>query len=302
MRHTPAATHGCRRAVGWAVVTMRWTDLVPVVLGVRTDGGGPGRVRPLVVGTTVVVTGASRGIGRVVAQRLACVGAHVVAVARSRDDLVDLEDRVRAAGGVLEHRVVDLRDTDAATAVAEEVVATLGVPHLLVANAGHSIHRYLEASQFHDMQRLAQVNYAGAVAFAMPVLREMARRGRGHLVTTSSTQVDVPLPGWSAYSASKTAFDTWLAGVSPELRAAGVAVSSIHLPRVTTAMSAPTAGRYPVPELSVDQAADIVCRAVVTRARRVRPWWAGATKLVVDAAPGVADELWAAVLRTGARP
>ena len=254
------------------------------------------------MGQVVVVTGASRGIGWVVARRLAAVGAHVVAVARSEDRLARLAAQVRAAGGVLEYRVLDLRDTDRAAAEAEDVVTTVGAPGLLVANAGHSVHRYLEDGRLDDVDRLVRANYTGPAVFALPLLREMARRGSGHLVTTSTVQVDVPLPGWSAYSASKTAFDAWLAGAAPELRAAGVAVSSIHLPRVTTTMSAPTAGRYRVPELSVDQAADVVCRAVVTRARRVRPWWAGAGRALVDAAPGVVDAGWAAVLRTGRRP
>lgn len=116
----------------------------------------------------------------------------------------------------------------------------------------------------------------------------------------SSTNVDVPLPGWSVYTATKAGFDSWLAGVAPELRRHGVRVTSIHLPRVRTAMSAPTAGRYPVPELSTDQAADIICRAIVRRPRLVTPWWATAAGTAVRLVPGTADALLAAAM--AARP
>ncbi|MFT3888276.1 MAG: SDR family NAD(P)-dependent oxidoreductase [Arachnia sp.] len=274
---------------------MTWAQpLVPAVLGLRVDGATPARVRPMVVGRTVVVTGASRGIGRCVAERLAAAGATVVAVARDETALRSLPD------GVLP-LPLDLRDTAAATAAAEAVVREVGAPSIVVSNAGHSIHRPLAAytERFHDVARLAGVNLLGPVAFLLPLLREMTRAGAGHVVSVSTTSVDVPLPGWSAYTATKAGFDAWLASVAPELRAGGVRATSLHLPRVRTAMSAPTAGRYPVPELTVDQAADVVCRAVARRPRLVRPWWAAVAGAAVGLAPGVADAVLARGVAAG---
>lgn len=270
--------------------------LIPAFLGVRTDGATPATVRPMVVGRTVVVTGASRGIGRCVAERLAQVGATVLAVARDEAALRSLPDGAVPC-------VLDLRDTDAATAAAERLLAEHGTPGLVISNAGHSIHRYLSeyADRFHDVARLGGVNFLGPIAFLLPLLREMTAAGSGHLISVSTTSVNVPLPGWSAYTATKAGFDAWLASVAPELRAAGVRTTSLHLPRVRTAMSAPTAGRYPVPELTIDQAADVVCRAIVHRPRLVRPWWAAAGGTLAGLAPGIADAALARVLSSGGR-
>jgi short-subunit dehydrogenase len=257
-----------------------------------------------VVGRTAVVTGASRGIGRQVAWRLAAVGARVVGLARGADRLAEVRARARERGLSFDFRAVDLRDSDAAGRTAHAIIDTFGPPDLVICCAGHSIHRYLAeyAERFHDVFRLAGVNYLGAVAVLAPLADQMARRGAGHIVSVSTTAADVPTPGWSAYGASHAAFDAWLDAVAGELRAAGVAVSSLHLPRVATAMSAPTAGRYPVPELTLNQAADAVCRVIVRRPRLVRPWWATAAGGAVHALPHLADRLWSSLLRAGVRP
>lgn len=248
----------------------------------------------MVVGRLTVVTGASRGIGRCVAERLAQVGARVVAVARDEAALRTLPEGV-------EPLVLDLRDTAAATAAAEGLLERAGTPVLVVSNAGHSVHRYLSeyTGRFHDVARLSGVNLLGPIAFLLPQLREMIHRGSGQVINVSTVNVDLPLPGWSVYTATKAGFDVWLAGVAPELRQAGVRVTSVHLPRVRTAMSAPTAGRYPVPELTVDQAADVICRAIVRRPRLVAPWLTTAAGALARTAPGAVDRLLARALAAG---
>ncbi|MDR0594950.1 MAG: SDR family NAD(P)-dependent oxidoreductase, partial [Bifidobacteriaceae bacterium] len=107
--------------------------LVPALLGVRRAGGGLRDVAPRVVGRVVVVTGASRGIGGRVAERLAAAGAHVIGIARGAEALERLRDRVRERGGALEARPLDLRDPAAATRLGEQVVRQFGAPGLVVA-------------------------------------------------------------------------------------------------------------------------------------------------------------------------
>lgn len=277
---------------------MAWAQrLAPVALGFRTDGATPERVRPMVVGRLVVVTGASRGIGRRVAERLAQVGAHVIAVARD-------EAALRTLPAGVTPLVLDLRETEAATAAARKLIEEHGAPGLVVSNAGHSVHRYLSeyADRFHDVSRLTGVNFLGPIAFLLPQLKAMMQAGSGHLINVSTLNLELPLPGWSVYTATKAGFDSWLSGVAPELRQAGVACTSVHLPRVRTAMSAPTAGDYPAPELTVDQAADVLCRAIVRRPRLVTPWWASVGGTLVRVAPGAADAALARALDAGLRP
>lgn len=275
--------------------------LTPFALGLRSTGGSPDAVRSAVGGRLAVVTGASSGIGREVSRRLVSVGATVVGVARTAGALDELSDW---SMGRFHPLAGDLRDLAWAGEAASQIVAQYGAPALLVSNAGHSIHRMLGeyTSRFHDIQRTAGVNYLGAVAFSLPLLAAMMQRGSGHLVYVSTTSVDAQAPGWSAYTASKGAYELWLRGVAPELWVAGVKTTSIHLPRVRSAMSAPTAGRYPLPELGIGQAADIICSAIVEKPRFVIPWWAKATAVIQAGGPTAFQRLWELALRAGVKP
>lgn len=269
-----------------------------LLLGMRATPVARERLHALLEGRTAVVTGGSRGVGAAVAHRLGVAGAHVVLLARDEDALERVADEIRAAGGSASVVAVDLRDTAAATGAGEHVVAAHGAPAVLVSNAGHSIRRDLADSlmRFHDVQRLAGVNMLGPIAFGLPLLAAMSAARDGHLVSVGSAGMSMPGAGWSAYTATKAGFEAWARSISPELRTVGVATTSIHLPLVSTAMSAPTYARTRVPAMSPDDAATWVCRAVLDRPRVIAPWWArlagtatAATPVLADAAAGL---LW----------
>lgn len=294
-----AAARRPSTATPWMRQDGRMNPPLATFVGVRPHRVDGAALRRRVGGRTVVVTGASRGVGRAVAARCAAAGAHVVLLARDGGALASVADRLTAAGGRASTIAVDLRDTDAARDAAERVLADHGPPALLVSNAGHSIRRDLAAytDRFHDVTRLAGVNLLGPIALALPLLAAMRARGGGHLVSVGTVGVGLPGPGWSVYTATKAGLDAWLRSVSPELRGDGVAVTSVHLPLTRTAMSAPTYGRSRLPALTADGAATWVCRAVVTRARVVSPWWARAGAVATAALPGTIDRLAARAWR-----
>jgi AMP-binding enzyme/short chain dehydrogenase len=112
----------------------------------------------------------------------------------------------------------------------------------------------------------------------------MRERGSGHIVTVATIGVDFPPLRWSAYIASKTAFETWLAGVAPEIRADGVTTTSIHLQIVRSPMPGPFRIWNFVPAMSSDEAAGIVARAIVQRPRTIAPVWARLGSAATDLA------------------
>lgn len=274
-----------------------WPRGLRAVLGMAGLGPSPEQVRQAVAGRTVVITGASRGIGAHLAVRLGAVGAHVLLLARDADAL---EQVARRCGPRARAYPVDLRDADAAGALGEQILAEHGQPAVLVHDAGHSIRRTVAATagRFHDVQRLTGVNFTGPVALTLPLLAGM-RDGGGHLVWVGSAGVGLPGPGFSGYLATKAAFEAWLRCLGPEAAGDGVRITTVHLPLVRTAMSAPTRGYDRLPALSADEAAAVLCRAIVHRPRVISPWWARLATVLTAAAPATAERLAALAHRAG---
>jgi NAD(P)-dependent dehydrogenase (short-subunit alcohol dehydrogenase family) len=224
-------------------------------------------------GKTVLVTGASFGIGEGVARIAARAGARVILVARTAEKLEALAAEIAAAGGEAAALPADLTDPASAEALAERIA---GLPiDIFVSNAGKSIRRPLFDSldRFHDVTRTIGVNYLGPARLMLAAIPGLVER-RGQIVNVSAANVLLlPAPYWAAYQASKTAMDQWLRAAAPELRAHGVAVTSIYLPLVRTRMIAPTRIYDEVPAMAPEAAARLVVRAMLERPKRWTPWW-----------------------------
>jgi NAD(P)-dependent dehydrogenase (short-subunit alcohol dehydrogenase family) len=234
------------------------------------------RLRDSVDGTTVLVTGASFGIGEATARKLAAAGATVLLAARSGDKLDDLAQAIAAGGGSAICYPADLSDESAVATLTKRLLGEHGPPDILVSNAGKSIRRSLhhQYERPQDFDRTIGINYLGPIRLLLGLAPAMRERGTGHIVNVSSVGVRVPPgPRWGAYQASKGAFDMWLRSVAPELHADGVDVTTIYMALIHTRMSEPTASLRNVPGLTPDEAADIVAKAIIERPRTIAPWW-----------------------------
>lgn len=259
-------------------------------------GGAPREkdLRAAVEGKAVLVTGASHGIGRETAKKLAAAGAFVAMVARSGDVLEQLAAEIARSGGDARPHPADLTDLEAVPALADRMMEELGTFDVVVSNAGHSIRRSVAKSfdRFHDYERTIAINYLAPVRLLLTLLPPMRERGSGHVVNTSTIGVLVPpAPKWSAYVASKTAFDVWLRSAATEMRRDGVTASSVYMALVHTRMSAPTYDASAVPGMSAGRAADLLCRAVVDRPPAIAPWWANAAAGLDGIARGPSEAL-----------
>ncbi|TDD47076.1 SDR family NAD(P)-dependent oxidoreductase [Kribbella antibiotica] len=232
------------------------------------------RLATAVRNRVVLVTGSSYGIGEATARRLARAGATVLLVARTADQLSAVADDINAAGGKAFAYPTNLADPAAIEALVRTILDEHGRVDVLVNNAGKSIRRSVADSyqRFHDIERTNAVNYLGPAKLVLELLPSMRAQRSGHIVNVSTAGVRTPpMARWSAYLASKSAFDVWLRCVAQEIRGDGVTTSTVYMGLVHTRMSEPTPMLNKMPGLSPEQAADQVCTAIAQRPNNITP-------------------------------
>lgn len=219
----------------------------------------------------IIVTGASSGIGRAVALKVAAAGAKTVLVARKREELDAVREVIESKGGLAYVYPADIADMAACDAMVDAVLNDLGAVDILINNAGRSIRRSIRQSydRFHDFERLMQINYFGAVRLTLRVLPSMAENRRGHVINVSSMGVLANPPRFSAYVASKSALDAFSRCAQAEYLDKDINFTTINMPLVRTPMIDPTGMYENVPALTADEAADMVCRAIIDKPRRI---------------------------------
>ncbi|MNQ79950.1 Fatty acyl-CoA reductase [compost metagenome] len=228
------------------------------------------------VGKTVLITGASSGIGEKLAYLLADMKVHLILVARRGERLLAMKSDIETHGDA---RVsvfpADLRDQN-------DMAGLLAFLHLLpdgldiiISNAGHSIQRSIREStdRYHDFTRTMAINYFAPVQLLLRAIPLLAK-SQGHIINISTINAKlIPLPYWAAYQASKTAFDTWFRSTAPELNGMGIATTSMYLPLVRTPMILPTLAYRKMPAMQPEHVAKQIGKAMYTRKHTVKPWW-----------------------------
>jgi len=257
------------------------------------------RLARTIEGKRVLITGASAGIGRATALRLAASGARVCLVARTSERLEALRDEIARIGGQAWLYPTDLARPEQCDDLVERVIAEHEGVDILINNAGRSIRRSLELSyeRFHDFERTMQLNYLGAVKLILGFLPGMRQRREGHILNVSSIGVQMNAPRYSAYAASKAALDTFSMCASPELVDDHVTITTIHMPLVRTDMIAPTEIYRGLRPISPERAAGMICDAILRRPRRVSTWLGVTSQLTHTAAPGIYDNMTAMLYR-----
>jgi NAD(P)-dependent dehydrogenase (short-subunit alcohol dehydrogenase family) len=215
-------------------------------------------------GKTVLITGASSGIGKAAALKIAKAGGIPLLVARSADRLEETRREIEDAGGTAYAYSADISDPGSVDQLVDKVLADHPAVDILVNNAGRSIRRSIALSydRFHDFERTVQLNYLGTIKLIMGFLPHMRERRSGLIINISSIGVQTNPPRFSAYVASKAALDAWTRVVGSECIADDVHFTTIHMPLVRTPMIAPTKIYDSFPTISPEEAADLICEAV----------------------------------------
>jgi short-subunit dehydrogenase len=254
----------------------------------------------------IAITGASAGIGRATALRLARDGAKLVICARRGDRLDEAAAEIAAAGGEAMPVVADVANADDMQMLTDRAVSRYGRLDVMMANAGFGIYGAVDHITPEQMRRIMDVNYHGtfnAAHAAMPVFR---RQGAGHLIVISSIVGKRGVPYMGAYAATKFA----QVGLAECLRAE-VAGSSIH---VTLVFPVSTKTEFsdvmmsesgPItrargPRQPVTAVADAIARAIERPVPELYPWGPARGLTVINSlTPGWCDWL---VRRWGRKP
>ncbi|MFD5090606.1 SDR family oxidoreductase [Amycolatopsis thailandensis] len=242
-------------------------------------------------GRRVIITGASSGIGRATAIKVAAAGGVPLLVARRQHELEEVRDEIIAAGGTASVYPADLTDEESVHKAVDAMLAEHGRIDMLVNNAGRSIRRSIKLSydRFHDYERAMAINYFGAVRLILAVLPHMSERKFGHVVNVSSIGVQGIAPRFSAYAASKAALDYFSRIAATETHGDGITFTTIHMPLVRTPMIRPTKIYDAFPTKSPDQAADMVMKALKERPKHIGTPAGQAIGLAYTLTPGLTD-------------
>jgi NAD(P)-dependent dehydrogenase (short-subunit alcohol dehydrogenase family) len=244
-------------------------------------------------GKTVVITGASSGIGRAAALKIAAAGGIPLLVARTQEKLDEVKAEIERDGGTAYAYTADLSDYDSIDALVQKIFADHASVDMLVNNAGRSIRRSVALSydRFHDYERTIKLNYLGTVKLMLGLLPHMREKKAGHIVNVSSIGVQTSPPRFSAYVASKSALDAFTRVASSETIGDNVTFTTIHMPLVRTAMIAPTKMYDSFPTISPEEAADLICEAIRAKPKQINTKLGTFGEVLYAIAPKAVDQI-----------
>jgi short-subunit dehydrogenase len=229
-------------------------------------------------GRTVLITGASSGIGEATAKAMAAKGAKLLLLARSEDKLKNVAGADSAQGGEATVYPVDVSDAQAVARVATAIRATAGTPDVLINNAGAGRWLPLIETSAEEARRITEVPYLASVYVTREFLPGMLKRGSGQVVTVTSPASFVVWPNACAYIAARHALRGFTEALRSELHGSGIGVTLVVLGKVASPYWAHNPGseeRIPklVPlitrTLTAEEAATAIIKGIERNRRQV---------------------------------
>jgi short-subunit dehydrogenase len=262
--------------------------------GQRIPGAGgllAHSLRDAVKDRTILITGASQGIGRATALEVGKAGGTILLVARTESKLDDVRRQIKALGGQAHVHRCNLADIDDTDRMATEVLDQHGRVDIVINNAGKSIRRSVSRAydRFHDYERTMQLNYFAPLKLTLRLLPAMREHESGHIINVSTIGLQANAPRFSAYLASKAAMDAFSRSIAPEIIGDGVHVTTVYMPLVRTPMIAPTKVYDRFPTIGPDEAAEMICEAIRKRPKRIGTALGNLGQLGYALAPGAQD-------------
>ncbi len=232
-------------------------------------------------GSTIIVTGASSGIGKACAQILASAGAKVILLARNQENLESVKQMIEKSGGQAWVFAVDLGDQNAVCQVAGEIQNQLGTPNAIVHSAGLGRWLWLEETDPDEVRIMMDAPFFGALWLTQAFLSSMLEKRQGRIVFIGSPAAWVAWSGATVYAASRWALRGLYESLRADLVGTGVGVSMVvpgqvkspyfeHNPGVTERF--PSLGKF-IPIVTPEEVARAVQTVLMRESRMiVLPW------------------------------
>jgi len=177
---------------------------------------------------TILITGASRGIGRSLACHLANKGVRIALLARSENDLEQVKETVLNKGAACLSFSGDISSAEFVQTTANNIIKEWGSIDIVVNNAGLGIFKNTEAISPDEWDQVFATNAKGTFLMCNAVIPFMKRQKQGHIINVASDVARRVFPGGSLYCASKYAQDAYSMAIRKELRSAGIKVSVVY--------------------------------------------------------------------------
>jgi 3-oxoacyl-[acyl-carrier protein] reductase len=197
-----------------------------------------GRIKVDLAGQVALVTGASQGLGRAIAEVLAANGATVALVARSADKLAEVASGIAATGGKAEAFPCDVMQAEAIQQVVDTVVEKLGRLDILVNNAGVTRDTLLPRMSDDEWDTVLTTNLRGPFLFMRAASRPMMQQRYGRIVNVASVSGLIGNPGQANYSASKAGLVGLTKTVAKELAGRKITVNAVAPGFIASEMTA----------------------------------------------------------------
>jgi short-subunit dehydrogenase len=183
---------------------------------------------------SVLITGASRGIGAAAARRFAAAGYDLQLLARPSADFDRLAGELRAEGHTVDQQHLDLGDPGAIAPALDALADRAPTPQVVINNAGMAYTGNLAEMSLVHWQALLQINLTAVFQLCQALLPRLRSGGGGHIINVSSHAAHQAFPGWGAYSVSKAGLASLSRCLAAEERIHGIRVSTLTLGAVNT--------------------------------------------------------------------
>jgi short-subunit dehydrogenase len=219
---------------------------------------------------TVLITGASSGIGAATAKEFANEGATVLLVARNENKLKAVVAAIAENGGNAKYYLADVSDYKVVQQLAEKVKAEVGVPDIMINNAGQGIWKFMDETAYEEVSEMMAVPYFASFYMTKAFLPDMEKRNSGHIVNMTSYAGFMAFSGATAYIAARTAMVGFHNAMSADLYGTKIKTSLVYFAKVKSDYWQNNPGseeRLPssqslIPAITVEKAAKAIVNGV----------------------------------------